>query len=593
MVGIRVGVVRGVALLACFLGSGAEAAEVGSAPADGQKGIRPIVLSAAELYEGFEARKVILDASKQRLILDSRVFAFGTERAGRVVTDVIDLLPTVNGLADDRQTAESVTVELVTDVPPGANLTLEARSGGTFFDQAGWSEWRRLEGAKPRLSPLAGRYLQLRLTFTATVSGGLPAVTSLTLRPEWSGRKPDRRQPMAVVSADVQRIVRSPVGFAYERPDQEKIARFRITNDLDGVAAGKYDDAIETAKYAKIDRTMNGGEDFIRLVRLMDWAAQSTMNNTPGGPQWQDGAYTWDIERVFELKPDGERVVRGHCMSYAQVMVAAATALGYKARHVCAVGFKKMSHEITEVWVPSLGKWVYFDPDLDQYYFDKDTRVPLNLVEMHEVVRDRVVPEGKDMHWLMSDSQEPRLRVKEVDTKELIGCRLGSWLAGERMPAEYDWGWQHGYLIAGFVQMTPRNDFHTHPDKMPRNFQQFPGYDDYPFWVDSKTPPREGVGEWCTRKRDFYWTLDQASLRLVRSGEDAITVELGNSMPFFAQYRIDAESPPGAGKPARTQAACGPFMWRLRPGLNRLVVEPVDEFGKPGRPSEVTVKLGE
>jgi hypothetical protein len=556
----------------------------------------PIVLSARDLYEGFEARKVVLDAAAEKLTLDPRVFSFGREQEGRAVTDVIDLLPVTNGLGDDCRAATAVEVEVSAAVPPGAKLRVEARSGPHFFDEAGWSPWRDLGGLEASLSPLAGRYLQLRLSFTAAAADGLPAVTGVTLRPQLVVRKGGYEPPVTVAAAKVQQIVRSPVQFGYERPDQAKLATFRKENDLDGVAAGKYDKATEAAKHAAIDKSIHGGEDFLQLVRLMDWAAQGTMRNVPGGPQWKDGAYQWDIERVFERTPEGERVVRGHCMSYAQVMVSAATALGYKARHVCAVGFKEMSHEITEVWVPSLGKWVYFDPDLDHYYFDKETRVPVNLVEMHEVVRDKIVPEDKDMHWLMSRSQEPREHVKGIDTKSLIGCRLGSWLAGEKMPADYDWGWKHGYLIAGFVQMTPRNDFHSHPEKIPRNFQQFPGYDDYPFWVDDKTPPRAGVNEWVTRKRDFYWTLDQASLRLIRTGADEVTVELGNSMPFFAHYRVETSRPAAAGqpeqRPTESRPQAGPFIWKLEPGDNRLVVHPVDEFGKEGAPSTVTVRLG-
>jgi hypothetical protein len=575
------------ALAACPALSPVTAAEPAAAP---------IVLSARDLYAGFEARKVVLDRAAEQLLLDPRVFSHGTERAGRVVTDVVDLLPAPIGLGDDCQAVEAVEVEVAAAVPAGAVVRVESRSGPQFFDQTGWSPWRELGGLKGRLAPLAGRYVQLRLSLTAGAAEGLPQVSNVTLRPTIVVRRAGYEPPLTVTASSIQQIVRSPVQFGYERPDQAKLAKFRKENDLDGVAAGKYDTAIEAAKYAEIDKSMNGGADFLQLVRLMDWAAQSTMRNVPGGPQWKDGAYQWDIERVFERTPEGERVVRGHCMSYAQVMVSAATALGYKARHVCAVGFKEMSHEITEVWVPSLGKWVYFDPDLDHYYFDKETRVPVNLVEMHEVVRDKIVPEDKDMHWLMSRSQEPREHVKGIDTKSLIGCRLGSWLAGEKMPADYDWGWKHGYLIAGFVQMTPRNDFHSHPEKIPRNFQQFPGYDDYPFWVDDKTPPRAGVNEWVTRKRDFYWTLDQASLRLIRTGADEVTVELGNSMPFFAHYRVETSRPAAAGqpeqRPTESRPQAGPFIWKLEPGANRLVVHPVDEFGKEGTPSTVTVRLG-
>jgi hypothetical protein len=85
---------------------------------------------------------------------------------------------------------------------------------------------------------------------------------------------------------------------------------------------------------------------------------------------------------------------------------------------------------------------------------------------------------------------------------------------------------------------------------------------------------------------DFYWTLDQASFRLVRTGGETLRVELGNSMPFFERYRITVD-----GEEAESGAS--PFIWRLEPGENRLEVAPVDEFGKVGQPSSVTVRLAE
>ena len=53
----------------------------------------PIELAPRELFEGLEARKVVLEAEGTRLALDPRVFHFGSERHGVVITDPIDLGP--------------------------------------------------------------------------------------------------------------------------------------------------------------------------------------------------------------------------------------------------------------------------------------------------------------------------------------------------------------------------------------------------------------------------------------------------------------------------------------------------------------------
>jgi hypothetical protein len=246
-------------------------------------------------------------------------------------------------------------------------------------------------------------------------------------------------------------------------------------------------------------------------------------------------------------------------------------------------GFREASHEVCDIWVPCLGKWVYFDPSLTHYYFGKATRTPLNLIEMHNIVADTFLKQGEDMHWwCQRGSQATRQRVRAIGGQKPIGCRAGPWRYGAPMPKDYDWGWYHGYLAAGFVQMTPRNDFHSHPEAIPRQFEHYPGYAGYPFWVDEKTPPTRGGHNWFTRLRDFYWTLDQAGLNLVQAEEGTLRVELGHSMPFFKAYRISVDG-------AEARAATRLFIWRLKPGLHKLEVAPVDEFGKVGLASAVTL----
>jgi hypothetical protein len=292
-----------------------------------------------------------------------------------------------------------------------------------------------------------------------------------------------------------------------------------------------------------------------------------------------------------KVKKNGKTVkqptIYGHCMSYAEVMVSAANALGFKARHLVMLGFREASHEIVEAWVPSLGKWVYFDPSLSNYYYDKETKQPLNLIEMHNVVKNNFLPEGKTMRWFIPHkSQETRDYVKKIGGQKPIGSRLGPWIYGDPMPEDYDWGWYHGYLAAGFVQMTPRNDFESNPEANPRQFGKYPPYGGYPFWVDEKTPPRGKANNWYTRMRDFYWTVDQASFRLLASDktEEVLLVELGNSMPFFREYRIAANGRTGTQKGSV-------FAWKLKPGINELTVWPVNEMGRTGTPSSVRVAL--
>src|SRR5262249_36633638 len=77
-----------------------------------------ISITPRDLYEGLEARKVILEASGARLALDPRVFQFGARRLGVVVTDPIDLGPHPE-IASLAATIASVDVEVLATRPSG------------------------------------------------------------------------------------------------------------------------------------------------------------------------------------------------------------------------------------------------------------------------------------------------------------------------------------------------------------------------------------------------------------------------------------------------------------------------------------------
>ena len=570
--------VLSLTIAACGLGAAAPSSPAGepgpaapAAPAaDGR-----ISLSAAGLYNGFEARKVLLDKDGARLVLDKRVFGAGKEKAGRVVTDPIDLGPR-EGIVGLPATPKAVAVELSAEVPEGASVEVETRSGASFFDQSGWSEWQKLAGLKGTVDGLKGRYLQVRIALKAPAADKLPALAGLTLVPDGTGAPPVFKGRLSVAASAVQEIARSPIDFKYERPDQARLVKFRQDNKLDEVVAGAKD-------------------DFEKLVRLMDWVG-SCHNERGEKRETSGGFYQWDIEKVFELREvekDGKKAhqptVFGHCMSYSEVLVTAATAMGFVgSRHMAKEGFRQASHEVCDIWVDSLGQWVYFDPSLTSYYTDKETKRKLNLIELHNVVLARFVPEDRTAAWFAQrDNSEAKELVKKLGGKSGADCRLGPSIYGEPMDPNYDWGYRHGYLCSAFVQMTPRNDFHSHPEANPKRFGSYPGYADYPFWVDDKTPPKRGVNNWYTRLRDFYWTLDQAGLRLVRTGDAEVTAELGNSMPFFKKYVVKVD---GAEIAAAGEAGSS-FVWKLKRGENRLEVAPVDEFGKAGLASSVTLKL--
>jgi hypothetical protein len=561
-----------------------------------------IKIDASGLYSGLQAQNVLLDAKKTVLVLDARVFAVSKKVKGIVTTDVIELSAPLNGIINQSRIAKTVGIEVTADSPEKTAVSVEVRSGKTFFTQKTWSPWKKLDGLKGNPT-LAGYYLQIRITLTSADKAQLPSVSKVNIIHQLAAAPPSGpglMPPTEVVKNDIQKIRRSFVDFKYERPDHEKLVKFRKAAKLDEVVAGKMDAKLRDNKQKATDKEVlagcGAGEDFLQLVRLMDWTG-SCFNNRDKSltkkTYKKTGYYDWNIDSVWRLEDvevDGKKVKRptiyGHCMSYAEVLTIAATAMGFKARHLSVVGVRDRSHEVCEIWVPSLNKWVYFDPSLTNYYYDKKTKMPLNIIEMHNIVTENFIPEGKTVNWFMSRGKFAR----EVQTyvkkrgggKKPIGSRLGKFKYGAPMPDNYDWGWRHGYMVMGFVQMTPRNDFHANPKANPRKFEHYPGYGKYPLWTDAKSPPRRGSTP-VSRLRDFYWTLDQASLVLTRNVPSGLSVELGNSMPFFKEYEVLID-----GKTIEVTGSN--LLWKLKKGENSLTVTPIDEFGKRGSSSTIVLK---
>jgi len=525
-------------------GCGMEAREKAFEAADGPT---ERVLSAADLYRGLEATRVLL--KDDALVLDTRNWR--TTSRGRAVTDVIDLAG--DGVMGTPVTVSDLTMTLDARTPDNTDVTAQVRTGTTFFQaEETWTEWCAPEAVQqPR-----GRYIQVRLTFTTKDPTITPALKSLTIFYTVT-RSAVGGGDVALVTETVQRIVRSPITFGYERPDQPDLVWLRKTFKLDEVIAGKK------------------GE-FEQLRALMRWVV--TRPNKRSSDWRGGGPYPWHIRKV--LKEEDGGTVYGHCMSYCQVMITAANAFGWQGRHWAIHGFRDTSHEVPEIWLNELGKWVFFDPSLDTYYTDKKTREPLNLLQMHNIYVNFVLKEGEVLRRGRTVNVE---RVEALRGKHPIRCVSGDWGYGK--PWKWDWEYRHGYMTAGWLQLTPRNNWHSQPKPIHRHFGHGPdGYEGFPLWSDERTPlPTPSARNWYTRKRDFWWTLNQASFRLVRSGPSTLAVECGNSQPFFKRYlaRMDG----GEWKEVGSR-----FTWTLDRGTNRLEVTCEDEFGKRGLSSVAAVK---
>ncbi|HUU28294.1 MAG TPA: hypothetical protein VM123_10820 [archaeon] len=513
-------------------------------------------LGPAELFSGFLARNVRLD--KGAVVLDARKIT--GEPQGLVQTDALDLLDPENRLITPDARPEKIEITCWARAPEGTRVELYTSCGDSYFSDSSWTGWEAAPGLIHTINKPGGRYLKVMIKLFTPDPENSPLVQGLNLEASYRESAARGQDSIEIKLLDNPAIVRSPVEFGYERPDQPAVREFVERNRLHELVA-----PMET--------------EMDTMVAVLHWVAR--VPNTRYG-HFEKRDYPWDIEEIVSYDNAGRPSIEGHCMSYAVAYITALTGLGYYARHWADQGFRFADHEVVEAWSNSLQKWIYFDPSLDHYYTDKASGEPLSILELHRVFVYTFFPEGETLRLPM-DIQ--RQRVKALGGKNVpLQYVSGDYAYGRPNP-DYDWGWFHGYLACGFMRLTTRNDFHSRKEPWFPHFGQ--GVHDFNWflsWSDEKTPVSDKITLFSERERDFYWTLNQAQIKAKRAGADLLELEFGHSMPFFKDFIVSLDG--GSFTPAGST-----FDWRLHQGENSLAVMPRNEWGRTGIAARLTVFL--
>jgi len=547
---------------------------------------RQMLLDVDELAGGFETRRVLVTA--RGLKIDHRNQAVPMPEAqitpeAKITTDVIDLGGPIdlggvdlgNGavlsqaLLSREIDVRSIHATVKSNAIGDDRVKVEWRSGNSYFqsptilndgglndgglsDRA-WSDW----GTETRPK---GRYIQLRIHAQSERDDfrimGMQIDYAHAKRPEY----------LSTITVDdhVQQIVRSTISFGYQRPDHADLKWLRDTFHLDSIVEGHE-------------------SEFDKVNALCTWVS-SRKNDRHD--KWNTlPYYPWNVRRLMDEKEGG--TIYGHCASYCAVFIACCESLGWQGRHFAIEGYKRNSHETPEIYINELGRWIYFDPSLATYFVDRQTGKPLDTLQMHDIyLATHFNQSGDTVPKIEMDYDELARRREAIDWNTFPGMPISKdWIYGKK---KEPWHWQkaQGLMTTAWIQMTPRSNFYDQKEPVFREFGWGPvGSNGYPVWVDDRTPPRSKKAlNFYTRRRDFYWTLNQASMRLVRTGENMVAVELGNSQPFFKQYQLEVDGD------VRYQAE-NTLVWNLKPGDNRLSVNCENEFGRRGISSEVTLRL--
>jgi len=117
--------------------------------------------------------------------------------------------------------------------------------------------------------------------------------------------------------------------------------------------------------------------DFDQILALAKWASHQFEASSPFPhyPPWN--------ARVI-LKRIRHHKTGGFCAQYAFVFGQACQSVGYIPRYLDLASPENTGgHFTTEVYVPSMKKWIVFEPEWGIYYVDKEGH-PLSALELHE-----------------------------------------------------------------------------------------------------------------------------------------------------------------------------------------------------------------
>lgn len=514
---------------------------------DYKKGtVDPVVLSASS----FVRRVPEWESERGEYVI--RLIVDGYRDSGHVVSTVMDAAREGDGV---KRCHTVRRLRLVWDagVPAGTAVHCDVRTGtGPVVNAAQWSHWQSCEFGSP-VGDVTGRYLQWRMRLETADPSYTPVLKAMTVLAE--ARAEGEPLPR-VVMAENPTIHRSSYWIADEDYRHKTLLELRERSELDAVVAGAQ-------------------TEFEAIERLMAWAYA-----VPLGPCRH---YPWDVLDwlMLDRDPSGAIVKNRYrerrrdkmCLYPNVVLVAACLSFGFPARHVNFHSEGMTGHEIAEVWSNDYCKWVHLDATRDYYWYDPKTRVPLNTLEVHRVLADRVQEvESWDRPYLFRQDLESLVRDLPIAIRD--GRHEFSTTEGAH------------FLFRSFChfRMIPRNNMFSQPRPLPvSQGTEVWAWDGYLNWADEKVPPLSHFTNHTNRSADFYPSMNQTRYTAEATHDPAdLTVRLETQTPCFAGYLSRMDRGPWNACPEE-------FHWKLHKGLNTFGVRSVNSAGVMGPISSLTV----
>lgn len=400
---------------------------------------------------------------------------------------------------------------------PGA-VSIRWRSGPTpLLREAVWGTWLPCQAGAPRTIDAAGRYLQLQVRLRTDDPQHSPRVEAVALA---ATALPGSEKPAWRVVEEQNPPLRQPcVEFAYEPYHHPRLKQLRQAQRLDEVVRGA------TSEW-----------DLVR--RLAVWASQ----------RWKQGHLgevypPWDALEILKPHTDGSPV-GGFCQQYNVVFLQACESFGIPGRAI-SLGpgprdgqLRGGNHEVVEIWSNDFAKWVYLDGNAAWYAVDRQTQVPLSLLEL------------RDRQLRTLDGQD----VAATDIVRLAETR-------------YQWNGLAGWPPFVELRLIPRSDFLQRAAPLPLN-QGMRGcfWTGHFVWTDSRAPAAKLYRHLVTQPAAWEWSVNRVHLWLEQTEQpNTLRVHVEGAVPGLETYlaRFD-EAPP--------KKVSAQFTWTLHSGRNRLEV---------------------
>lgn len=449
-----------------------------------------------------------------------------------------------------------VKIDCKGTTPDGTSILWQIRTSDTpDMTDSSWGTFETIgdgESLSVQKDRISHRYLQWRAVLTTQNLLKTPVVQSVTLHRTLTYTLPLNDYYVWKYDNTPQRY--SSYKFKYEDWDEPKLKILRDRLDLDTLV----EDA--TGDWEKINLVRHCvSQQWYHLLPDTDY------------PEWS----------ALDILDRRDRTgYGGMCVQFSLIFMQSLLSLGYQARYVMMI-----EHDIVEVYVDELGKWVFVDPEsvFDSYQYETTTGIPVNSLEQHRYfLKENGFSEDKPIQW---KSTEQWARFDNSDQMQgepapLDFSTFTGWINDPEKPGNC---MQH--RLAGFVRIILRNNWLSQP--YPRPVMQ--GIDYWPWdgflnWYDSSTPRLLQYALHSDREIDFYPTLNTVTFDAVYSkNEGDIKISMVTFTPNFDSFEINIDGTGWTKSPDT-------FIWKLKPSaLNKLEMRIRNKLNVKGKPSCIQV----